>query len=59
MATGLPVTNTTTHFTLPHTLFIVSVPLPEIVKFKLSPFVSAYGVSPTTTTAYEKSLDFT
>jgi len=38
---------------------MVSGPGVEIVKFKLSPFVSAYGFSPTTTMAYEKLLDLT
>ncbi|KAI5316504.1 hypothetical protein L3X38_036211 [Prunus dulcis] len=48
----------TTHFTAPQTLVMMLGPGSGIVKFKLSPNVSAYGCSPTTTMAYEKSFHF-
>jgi hypothetical protein len=42
---------TVTHFTAPQTFWIVLGPGSDIVKLKLSPNVSAYGGSPTTTMA--------
>ncbi|KAJ0624462.1 hypothetical protein HanIR_Chr01g0043321 [Helianthus annuus] len=56
--TGRPVIRTTTHFTDPHTFFIVLGPGSGIVRFELSPKVSAYGGSPTTIIAKSKLFDF-